>query len=136
MTDITNTADTIDIRDVITRVEELREAREEYDGFHNTPGAWAKIDDGEPEELTLLEALLDDCKGNGGDHQWDGDWYPVTLIRESYFEDYARELADETGALKDGAQWPYTCIDWDQAATELQQDYTGIDFDGVTYYCR
>jgi antirestriction protein len=34
-------------------------------------------------------------------------------------EDYAQELADETGALKDGAQWPYSCIDWEAAAREL-----------------
>lgn len=136
MADVSNTDDIIDIRDVIERVDELREARDEYDEFHNTPGAWAKIDDGEPEELETLEALLEECKGNGGGHRWEGDWYPVTLIRDSYFEEYAQELAEEIGAVKSDAVWPYTCIDWGQAALELQQDYTGADFDGVTYYFR
>lgn len=134
MADVSNTDDIIDIRDVIKRVEELREARDEYDEFHNTPGAWAKIDDGEPEELKVLEAFLEECAGNGGDHQWEGDWYPVTLIRDSYFEEYARDEADSMGIAIPG--WPYNCIDWDKAAKELQQDYTRIEFDGVTYYCR
>ena len=136
MAHVSNTADTIDIRDVIDRVEELRDSRDEYDGFHNTPGAWAKIDDGEPEELKALESFLGECRGNGGGHQWEGDWYPVTLIRDSYFTQYARELAEELGSVNGQEGWPLNCIDWEQAASELQQDYTGIEFDGVTYYCR
>lgn len=63
-------------------------------------------------------------------------WYPVTLIRDSYFEQYARDLAEDIGAIPDDAQWPCTCIDWEQAARELQQDYTTIDFDGVDYWTR
>lgn len=91
----------------------------------------------EREELKTLEDFLEECKGNGGDHQWEGDWYPVTCIRESYFKEYAMELADDIGAIKPGEHsWPYTCIDWDQAARELRMDYTGVDFDGVTYYVR
>lgn len=95
------------------------------------------VGDDEIEELATLEALLEECKdAGGGDEQWNGDWYPVTLIRESYFEEYAQELAYETGAITDGAQWPYTCIDWAQAARELKMDYTGVEFDGVTYCTR
>lgn len=95
------------------------------------------LDDDEIEELANLEALLAECKdAGGGDEQWDGDWYPVTLIRESYFKDYAQELADDIGAIKDSAQWPYTCIDWNQAAMELKMDYIGVEFDGVTYFTR
>jgi hypothetical protein len=29
-----------------------------------------------------------------------------------------------------------SCIDWDQAARELQVDYFDVDFDGVTYWIR
>ena len=32
--------------------------------------------------------------------------------------------------------WPYSCIDWEQAAEELQQDYMSVEFDGVTYWMR
>lgn len=136
MSNITNNDDIIDVRDVIARVEELREARDEYDEYHNTPGAWAAVDDGEAEELQSLETLLGDCKGCGGDEQWKGDWYPVTLIRDSHFEDYAQELAEDCGMVTAAARWPNNCIDWAQAARELQYDYTGVEFDGVTYWTR
>jgi hypothetical protein len=33
-------------------------------------------------------------------------------------------------------KWPFTCIDWEQAASELQMDYSAVDFDGVIYWIR
>lgn len=96
----------------------------------------SKLDDEEQEELTKLEALLGDLCGNGGDHQWEGGWYPSVLVAERSFEDYARELAAEIGAIPDDAHWPCTCIDWQKAASELQQDYSSIDYDGTTYWYR
>lgn len=65
------------------------------------------------------------------------DWaYGVTLIRDDYFEDYAREFAEEIGAVRGDESWPQCCIDWAQAARELQQDYTPLDFGGITYWAR
>jgi len=120
---VSNHDDLIDIRDVITRVEELRETCD-------TTGPEEKL------ELADLEILLDDLRGNGGDEQWEGDWYPVTLIRESYFKDYAQELAKDMGVIDDNARWPSRCIDWDQAARELRMDYSAIEFNGMTYWYR
>jgi hypothetical protein len=120
-TAITNTDDTIDLRDVIARFEEIEEEQ---------------TDDEEIAEFMQLKQLLDDCKGHGGDEQWRGDWYPVTLIRDSYFENYAQELAEEVDAVSSDAKWPYTCIDWEKAARELQYDYTSVGFGDVTYWYR
>lgn len=140
--DITNTDDLIDVRDIIARVEELREER---DGFvighpngHEEPAPeqWAEENEDEAEELETLESLLEELKGYGGDEQWEGDWYPITLVRDSYFKDYAQELAEDIGAIKADATWPNNCIDWDQAARELQTDYSTVEFDGVTYWYR
>lgn len=134
MTDITNSDDCIDIRNVIERVEHLEALL--------TPGPVDLGDDNETDqgtlfaELALLEKLLAECEGNGGDHEWRGDWYPVTLIRDSYFKEYAQELAEDIGLIKSDAAWPYTCIDWDQAARELRMDYTSVAFDGVDYWVR
>lgn len=38
--------------------------------------------------------------------------------------------------MKDANRWPFTCIDWDKAAQELQMDYTSVEFDGITYWVR
>lgn len=133
--EISNSDDTIDVRDVIQRVEHLEPLR--------TPGP---IDLGGEDneqaqddlfaELNTLEKLLDELKGYGGDEQWRGDWYPITLIRDSHFRDYAEELADDIGAINSDATWPNNCIDWERAARELQSDYSSVEFDGITYWYR
>ncbi|KWI10904.1 antirestriction protein ArdA [Burkholderia ubonensis] len=131
---ISNQEDVIDIRDVIARVEELREARDE----HNDAGTdeWMYACAVEYAELSGLESLLDDLAGYGGDHQWESDWYPVTLIRDSYFETYAQELASDCDMIKRDATWPNNCIDWERAARELQVDYSSVEFDGETFWYR
>ncbi len=119
-TEIDNSADTIDSRDIIERIAYLRD---EEGGDQFT--------DEEAEELAALVALAEDAEG------YCEDWrFGMTLIRESYFEDYAYELANDIGAINNDYGWPLNCIDWEQAARELQQDYTSLDFDGVTYYGR
>jgi antirestriction protein len=37
--------------------------------------------------------------------------------------DFAQELAEELDLVNDSVSWPYTCIDWDDAASELMNDY-------------
>ena len=118
MTTPTNNDDVIDSRDVIAAIAELTD----------------ELDAGEDidtDELDALRALADqgeDCE----------DWqYGATLIRDSYFKDYAIELAEDIGAIgTETERWPFTCIDWDQAARELRMDYTSVEFDGVTYWVR
>ena len=72
-------------------------------------------------------------KGNGGDHQWKGDWYPVTLIRDSYFKTAMDELLEDIGELPSTLP-AYLKIEVDYDA--LQMDYTSVEFDGVTYWYR
>ncbi len=120
---IDNSADIIDSRDVIERIAELRSTVEE-DGIDG-------LDDGERHELAALEALAEEAEGYAPDWQ-----YGETLIRDSYFKAYAMELADDIGAVDLNASWPMSCIDWDQAARELQMDYTAVTFDGVDYWIR
>ena len=118
------TADIIDVRDIIARVEELESDVDAIgEGEHIA-------------EWKALTSILVDLQGMGGDEKWRGHWYPLTLIRESYFRTYAEELADDIGAVPRNAQWPLTCIDWEQAARELRYDYSAIDIDGATYWTR
>lgn len=125
MSEITNYDDVIDSRDIIERIDELREQISELKNEKQN------VDDLE-EELSTLEALAEEGESLS-------DWeYGVTLIRDSYFKEYAQEFAEDCGYIqRDRAmQWPYNCIDWDEAADELLMDYTELDFNGATYYAR
>lgn len=136
------TADILDVREIIERIEELETERDactmlREDGEEEAdPQGWADQNKDDAEELAALLSLMEDMRGYGGDEKWRGDWYPITLIRDSYFKDYAQELADDVGAIPNNAQWPLTCIDWEQAARELKYDYNGVDVYGVTYWYR
>lgn len=130
MSDISNSADIIDVRDIIERFEELEE------GTHDGDGNQLTLDGDDASEFSTLTELLHELEGYGGDEQWRGDWYPVTLIRDSYFEEYAQELAEDIGSVTGSEQWPHNCIDWERAARELQMDYTSVEYDGITYWYR
>lgn len=123
------TADIIDVRDIIARIEELAQDLTTYSAeAHAHPEL--------VEEHAALCAIMADLAGAGGDEQWEGDWYPLTLIRDRYFQTYAQELAVDCGDYPKQVRWPYTCIDWELAANELLHDYTRADIGGVTYYFR
>lgn len=77
------------------------------------------------ERLKVLDELADEVGSQ---------WPDVELIAESDFEDHARECAEQMGNVPD--HWPFTCIDWERAASDLQTDYTSLTFDGDTYYYR
>lgn len=118
--EITNCEDIIDSRDVIARINDL-----------SIEDIADSLCDDEVNELSILRSLQEDTEGCAED--WE---YGITLIRDSYFEAYAQELAEEIDAIPDNLSWPCSCIDWEQAARELQMDYTAVDFDGVTYWVR
>ena len=109
--------------------DEAHDAIQAVADAHDALSDWQADSDGL--ELKALEALQEEAEG------YSPDWkYGASLIADSYFEDYARELAEDIGAIKDDVAWPCTCIDWEKAADELRQDYTSVEFDGVTYLVR
>lgn len=114
---IDNSADVIDSRDVIQRIEDLEDIEER--------------DDEEQAELDALKALQEEAEGYSPD--WERG---ATLISDSHFAEYAKELAEDIGAVDRSAPWPLSCIDWEEAARQLQQDYTCVNFDGVEYWVR
>ena len=153
----TNHDEVIDSRDVIARIEELTDERrslvdaveeaeetladaddttadfvkeEAEEQLADDRAALAEWDTDNAEELKALTALAEEAEDSP-------DWkYGETLIRRSYFETYAQELAEDCGMLENANSWPLTCIDWGQAARELEQDYMSVDFDGVEYLIR
>lgn len=132
---IDNTKDTLNSTDIIERIEELEnefitetekdtleEAIETIKNFDNPthPGL---------EEYNILKAFASELEGYG---DWkDGE----TLIRESYFEDYCKELCEDIGAIP--KDFPgFIEIDWEATANNLRVDYTEAELDGVTYLMR
>ena len=123
---ISNSDDIIDSRDVIERLEELASQYQD----HANGGDSEPLDDEERAELDALSTLADEGETLA-------DWiYGVALIRDSYFVDYARDYAEDVVEGMRDAQWPFSHIDWEAAADELQTDYTNIEFNGVTYWAR
>lgn len=113
---IDNTDDVIDSRDVIARLEYLRDG----DG----------LTDDEKCELDALIKL--DEEGRDYAPDWE---YGATLIRDSYFTDYARELLEDCGDIPKDIPH-YIAIDWDRTAENIRVDYTPVDFGGITYWVR
>ena len=129
---ISNFDDVIDSRDVIDRIAELEGERDSWLADHDADDSdWAAVNVDDAEELATLKALASE----GEDYA--ADWtHGETLIRDSYFVEYAQELAEDIGAINHEASWPNTCIDWEQAAQELRMDYTAVEFGDVTYWIR
>lgn len=127
-----NTTDVIDSRDVIERIELLTGAfvAAGLDPEKLPDDADEIVRDFAEElnALRALEAAASHC----------GDWpYGAALVRESYFEEYAQEFADDIGAIDlRNAPWPLQHIDWEAAASALKMDYAAVDYDGVTYWIR
>lgn len=114
--------DTINVRDLIERAEALET---ECDG----------LGEDECTELVALRALLNALKGLGGDEPWRGDWYPLTLIHDAYFTEYTQELLEDCGTIPgDFPAW--IAIDWERTADALQEDYTPVEINGLTYWTR
>ena len=106
---IDNRTDTFSYGDVLDAIDEL-------DGCIEA----CPPDCDEHVERASLQALLDQVSDS-----------------DSYFVQYARELADDIVPYNERAgvpPWPLNCIDWLEAADELQQYYYDVDFDGVTYW--
>lgn len=138
-TDPIDTENYLDIRDIIERFEELEDEIAQLEPDDEAE----ELDEDQSAELEelrdefeTLKSFLEELAGAGGGHQWRGDWYPVGLIIDSYFEDHARELAEDIGAISGSEEWPLNCIDWERAARELQMDYSIVSFQGVTYWYR
>jgi len=138
-TEISNTDDIIDSRDVIARIAELEtelESLKENCETADSPEAFVAAnlaaelwEEEEAVELKSLRELTAEAEGYS-------DWHHgETLIRESYFTEYQQEMCDDCGYItKDFPTW--IVIDWEATSNNLRHDYTEVEFDGVTYLIR
>lgn len=143
MTTPTNYDDVIDSREVIERIEELAAemtdlqdaltaAQEETDApaVESAQAAIQTWQEENQSELDALRGLQDDAEG------YSEDWkHGATLVRDSYFVQYAQELLQDIGDLPKNLPH-YIEIDWEATARNIRMDYTGVEFDGITYWIR
>lgn len=115
--EITGGEDILDPRDIAERLKYLTRERDELES--------SQLEEFLEDEIDALQEVVDEDIDD-------------TLVHEDYFQEYAEELAVDIGAIdrRQRNHWPYTCIDWEQAAEELKQDYSVIDIRGGTYYYR
>lgn len=128
-----NTNDIVDVRDLIERYEDLTGLLD-IAAHEVLPGSSTELES-LSKKRALLEDVLADLKGNGGDEEWRGDWYPVTLIRDSYFTDYARDLIEDCDGIPRDLP-AYIAIDWQATALNIRVDYLSTEIDGITYWYR
>jgi len=122
--EIDNGSDVLDSRDVLARILRLAEERvlAGYGG--------EELDEDLADELEKLQELEKDARAMS-------DWqYGATLVRDSYFLDYAQETAEHNMADEGPPAWPNNHIDWEAASEELKMHYSEVSFSGVTYWAR
>jgi len=161
---IDNTQDVLDSREIIGRIEEREAERKALvEEVEAAKAAFGEDFDlicpptNTAEQLALDAAMQAQAIAEAALANWDEDhlaeldalkslaeqgscspdWqYGETLVRDSYFTTYAEELAEDCCMLDRELTWPYTCIDWDRAASDLKMDYHCVDFDGIDYWIR
>jgi hypothetical protein len=136
-TTISNADNVIESCDIIARIEELEADRNNAEGISSdgsfyplTPSEWERDNPEDAEELATLTALAEEAEG------YAPDWtHGETLIRDSYFTEYAMGLLADCGDLP--RELPhYIVIDEEATARNIRMDYTAVEFGDVTYWIR
>lgn len=111
----------IDMETITDRIDEL----EDMQPLDN---------DDELAELDALKLIAEELRGMGGDHKWNGDWYPGYLIHEDEFEGYMDDTIRDIyfEHYKDLPSFMIITLDYDA----LKQDYTEHSLDGNTFLAR
>lgn len=129
--------DIIDVRDLVLRAEDLQEELNDYEDSENQHEAsnpeninWKELRKEAEEELAELEELLDEIKGYGN-NCIRGVSYPDQLVRSDYWPKFVKLWAADNNVLDEDKSWPYNCIDWDEAAEELE--YSTASFGDEEY---
>jgi hypothetical protein len=133
-----------EIDDLEGELEDAKEAVSEAveDGEQHFAGCDCELCE-EVERLTsdiddwnedCLEELreLDDLEFEIGRGWSEGE----AMIHVSYFVEYAQDFARDIGVVNGDEVWPLNCIDWEEAAELLAQDFTVVTYQGEDYYVR
>jgi hypothetical protein len=137
----------LDSRDLIERREELEaqvlesfleefphyeDMTSEYDDIcfeEEEIQDWKELWLDEIAEIAEIESLADEIGS-----EWE---YGVALITYDDFEDYCKEMAEDTGDLPRDLPWYIANnINWEGVADDLRMDYTEVTYKDESYLCR
>jgi vacuolar-type H+-ATPase subunit I/STV1 len=144
---IDSSDDFINTQDVISAADEFEDSIEwKLDEISNKETELADIDEEDEDEYAAVENELDELN-----RELDGlkeeaedifelrddiaDFADGTLINEDYWAQYVQQQAEDIDGINT-SNWPYNCIDWDQAASDLAVDYSIITWRGQDFYIR
>lgn len=126
--------DIIDSRDMEAKIDELEAIESEYAEWSTADPADRgeepdKLDDDQAGLLKTLRETRDLCG-----REW---IHGVAFIRESYWQRYCEDYAEDVGLIGDADKNPlWSCIDWEAWAEMMAQDYSQCEIDGTTFYYR
>lgn len=111
-----------DSRDAEQRIEELWEEMEDDTRLDLL------------EELEMLLEFKQDAIDSYGEDEWDAG---ITFVADHHFTEYAEQLARDVGFINgDTEGWPFTHINWAEAAEALQYDYSQVNLGDDIYWGR
>lgn len=142
--EVNNGMNTIDVRDIVERIAELKPARDaaRVTGNIETAGTWTAEDgsvyadsysEEEERELRILDNLAEECLIGCGARDLESSGR--ALIKNNFFPQYVQEFAEGCGDIARGS-WLAQHVDWEAAAEAVKMDYKSIDFDGKEYQIR
>lgn len=129
--------------DLTDRIDELRDELEahhdEQDVTLSFEYALQDADNFAPlsdeyNEWAALNEIAEELRGMGGDHKWNGDWYPHEVIHVSDFEQRMDEMFSDcySECGKNLPSWASITLDYDA----LKQDYSEHTFEGNEFLVR
>lgn len=121
---ITNVDNLIRTTEVVSRIATI-------EGIMECPHTGAEVKEEYSKELEALRGLL----ASVHEHVAPTTYSPL-LIRASFFVEYAKHLAEDCGFIDFSNQWPYSHINWQEAAIDLAKEYAVVVFDSVSYRMR
>lgn len=112
----------VNTADVAIHMDELRQLIDTHEHIELTPDQMEVVREAQDElnELEQFEHQVDLYSGNGFRSG-------VSLIADTYFEDYCKDSEEEFHGDKDAFYRLYPYIDWERLATHWKIDYTSVE---------
>lgn len=137
----------IDTRDLIEKRDELKEEilndwnekfeDNQIDDFDEIP--LNSEDEAEKDFINYWRAEIEEIEeiDNLEDEIGSEFDFGVFLIDEDDFEEYCEDLVSDIGDLpRDIPSYLYNNIDWSGVADDIKQDYSEVEYQGITYLYR